>query len=241
MKQTMKAVAVIALVCNCQSVLCFSRPSSAFLHPRQSTRSTFRSTRISRTTLQALPPAHDISNVAQTIADINVQDFRQFTQTAAESFLKSLLIRTALGMLGSYILGQIISAGKGAFSKGQERVESGELDLTSLYLCIFIDLIGDSSYLLPGVGENEDLIWAPISALLLSAALGSAQVGTLDFVKEALPFTDALPVATLAWVLKNVYPESGPAKLLGLSPKATAVENSDLKSISDSNSNSNLK
>jgi len=236
----MKALAVFFLFNNIQSVLCFSRHSSAILPPRRTTISTLRGVRISRTTLLALPPAHDISNVVQIIPDINVQDIRQFTQTAAESFLKSLLIRTALGMLGSYILGQIISAGKGAFTKGQERVESGELDLTSLYLCIFIDLIGDSSYLLPGVGETEDLIWAPISALLLSAALGSAQVGTLDFVKEALPFTDALPVATLAWVLKNVYPDSGPAKLLRLSSTAT-VEKSDLKSISDSNSISDSK
>jgi hypothetical protein len=132
--------------------------------------------------------------------------------------LKSLVVRTALGMLGSYILGQIISAGKGAFFKGKERVDSGDLDLSSLYLCIFLDLIGDSSYLLPGLGETEDLIWAPISALVLSAALGSTQVGAIDLVKEALPFTDALPVATLAWALKNVYPESGLTKLLGLSP-----------------------
>jgi hypothetical protein len=213
----MKASVVALSLLGLETALCFTQPSPS-LFRRHWTTSTARG-RISRTTLKALPPIDDISNVALAIVEnSNVQDFRQFAQTATESFLKSLVVRTALGMLGSYILGQIISAGKGAFFKGKERVDSGDLDLSSLYLCIFLDLIGDSSYLLPGLGETEDLIWAPISALVLSAALGSTQVGAIDLVKEALPFTDALPVATLAWALKNVYPESGLTKLLGLSP-----------------------
>ena len=213
----MKASVVALSLLGLPTALCFSQPSPS-LFRRHWTTSTVRG-RTSRTTLKALPPIDDISNVALAIVEnSNVQDFRQFAQTATESFLKSLVVRTALGMLGSYILGQIISAGKGAFFKGKERIDSGDLDLSSLYLCIFLDLIGDSSYLLPGLGETEDLIWAPISALVLSAALGSTQVGAIDLVKEALPFTDALPVATLAWALKNVYPESGLTKLLGLSP-----------------------
>ena len=35
-------------------------------------------------------------------------------------------------------------------------------------------------------------------------------------MKEALPGTDILPVATIAWVLQNVYPNSFFTKAVGL-------------------------
>jgi hypothetical protein len=48
-----------------------------------------------------------------------------------------------------------------------------------------------------GVGEVEDVIWAPLSSLALVYLFGSTSVAGLDFLKEILPFTDVLPVATL--------------------------------------------
>jgi hypothetical protein len=36
-----------------------------------------------------------------------------------------------------------------------------------LVICIGVDLVGDSSFLFPGVGETEDIVWAPIGALIL--------------------------------------------------------------------------
>lgn len=87
----------------------------------------------------------------------------------------------------------------------------------TLILCILIDFGGDASYLLPGVGEAEDAAWAPLSAFLLSNIFGSNVVTTLDFVKEALPGTDILPVAVIAWLLKYRFPDSGASKYLGLS------------------------
>ena len=204
--------------------LCLSS-TTGFALPCPSRIRLSRKTPSPKSIVKALPTFEDISNSALLLAsDTSVQDFRQFAQGAAESFLQSLVIRTAIGMAASYVLGQIVSAGKEAFFKGQERIDSGEINLTSLYICIFLDLIGDTSYLLPGVGETEDLVWAPISAIVLSATLGSSAVGGFDFVKEALPFTDVLPVATLAWTLKNVYPESGLSKLLGLAPKKDSKE-----------------
>jgi hypothetical protein len=43
-----------------------------------------------------------------------------------------------------------------------------------LVLSVLIDLIGMSSYALPGVGELGDLGWAPISALLIYKLYGNS-------------------------------------------------------------------
>mmetsp|Transcript_21903 Transcript_21903/g.66521 ORF Transcript_21903/g.66521 Transcript_21903/m.66521 type:complete len:207 (+) Transcript_21903:2-622(+) len=89
----------------------------------------------------------------------------------------------------------------------------------TLLLSLAIDLAGDSSFVLPGIGEAEDAVWAPLSGLMLKVIFGSNAIAGLDFAKEALPFTDVLPVATLAWACKNLYPESSVSKALGLSPQ----------------------
>ena len=41
------------------------------------------------------------------------------------------------------------------------------IDIVKLCICIFIDVTGSSSELLPIVGEATDVIWAPIAALLM--------------------------------------------------------------------------
>lgn len=91
-----------------------------------------------------------------------------------------------------------------------------------LFICLVIDLVGDSSFLLPGVGEMEDVAWAPLSSFALLSIFGSNQVAGLDFAKEILPFTDILPVATIAWLLQNVYYDSDVTQLLGLAKEATS-------------------
>ena len=47
----------------------------------------------------------------------------------------------------------------------------------------------------------------------------SNAVSSIGFVEEALPFTDVLPTATLAWVVENFFSDTGVGKLLGLEPK----------------------
>ena len=39
--------------------------------------------------------------------------------------------------------------------------------IAMLILCLFLDLIGMLSYLLPVLGEVVDIVWAPISAVLI--------------------------------------------------------------------------
>lgn len=96
-----------------------------------------------------------------------------------------------------------------------------------LALCVFIDIIGDSSYSIPGVGELEDVVWAPISAFALNQIFGSTAVTSLDFIKEILPGLDVIPVASLAWLLQNFYPTSPLTKILGIAPPIPAISTSN--------------
>ena len=90
---------------------------------------------------------------------------------------------------------------------------------SKLLICIGIDLVSDSSFLLPGVGEAEDVAWAPLSAFLLKNLFDSNTVGGIEFVKEILPFTDIIPLATSVWLLENVFKDTRLAKTLGVGRK----------------------
>eukprot|EP01031_Cornospumella_fuschlensis_P024221 gene24221-29291_t len=83
-----------------------------------------------------------------------------------------------------------------------------------LFLCIMIDAVSDSSFVLPGIGELEDVVWAPLAALALRSLFQSDTVAYAEFVKEILPFTDIVPFATTMWFLENVFVDSPLAALL---------------------------
>jgi len=71
-----------------------------------------------------------------------------------------------------------------------------------LILGIVFDLIGYVSYFIPGLAELSDVVWAPLSAWLMTRMYKgtSGKVGAIiTFVEEALPLTDAIPTFTLMW------------------------------------------
>lgn len=72
-----------------------------------------------------------------------------------------------------------------------------------LLLSLAFDLVGYISYSVPFFGEFADVVWAPISALLLvkiyKGSVGKI-AGTFGFIEELLPFTDFLPTFTLTWI-----------------------------------------
>ena len=107
--------------------------------------------------------------------------------------------------------------------------EIGAQQWAKLLVCLAIDLGGDSSFLLPGLGEATDAVYAPLEALTLTQLFGSGALAGLGFVEEALPFSDALPTATLAWVLETVFPESAPAKWLGVGAAAKGKNRDEKK------------
>mmetsp|Transcript_12177 Transcript_12177/g.14516 ORF Transcript_12177/g.14516 Transcript_12177/m.14516 type:complete len:240 (-) Transcript_12177:1086-1805(-) len=73
-----------------------------------------------------------------------------------------------------------------------------------LAFCICVDLLGNSSYLLPGLGEGTDIVWAPLQALILSRLFKSALVSSFGFIEEAFPGLDIVPTATIAWCIENL-------------------------------------
>jgi len=88
-----------------------------------------------------------------------------------------------------------------------------------LLICIAIDFLGDASYVIPGIGELEDVAWAPLSAFLLSKLFNNNVLTTFEFVKEIIPGTDFIPVATLSWLLEYVFAESFISNSLKLNKK----------------------
>lgn len=73
----------------------------------------------------------------------------------------------------------------------------------SLILCIFMDVVGYLTYLLPIVGEWGDIIWAPISAFVFYKIFGgkTGKIGALiSFAEEILPFIDFIPTFTIAYI-----------------------------------------
>jgi hypothetical protein len=72
----------------------------------------------------------------------------------------------------------------------------------SLSLCIILDLIGCASYIIPGLGELSDVIWAPVSGIIFFIMFGSWKGALFNFTEEILPGTDIIPTFTIAWFLK---------------------------------------
>lgn len=78
----------------------------------------------------------------------------------------------------------------------------GKPGFIKLGLSIFIDLVGVVSYSIPGLAETTDIVWAPISGLLIFFMYGAIP-GFIGFAEEALPGTDFIPTATLTWIYKR--------------------------------------
>ncbi|RXP44836.1 hypothetical protein EC396_16900 [Lutibacter sp. HS1-25] len=75
-----------------------------------------------------------------------------------------------------------------------------------LLLSILFDAIGMLSFVIPGIGEFSDVIWAPVSVFFMTkmfkGTLGKVSAG-ISFLEEIGIFgTDILPTFTLTWVYK---------------------------------------
>jgi hypothetical protein len=79
---------------------------------------------------------------------------------------------------------------------------------SKLVLSLIFDGIGMLSYAIPLVAEIIDLIWAPISGLILAkmypGTVGKV-AGIIEFLEEILPETDIIPTFTLTWFYVYVY------------------------------------
>ena len=73
--------------------------------------------------------------------------------------------------------------------------------LPNIVICILMDLVGYASFVIPGLGEFSDIIWAPVSGFAFYKLFGGKiglTGGILNFIEEILPFTDFIPSFTIA-------------------------------------------
>ena len=73
----------------------------------------------------------------------------------------------------------------------------------NLLLGLLLDGIGMLSFVIPGIGEFSDIIWAPVSGWLMTRIYKGrvGQVaGIVAFVEELLPGFDFIPSFTLMWI-----------------------------------------
>ncbi len=77
-----------------------------------------------------------------------------------------------------------------------------------LILSIFLDAIGVISFGIPGIGEFQDVIWAPLSAFILMKMYPGQTgkiAGAVEFIEEILPFSDFVPTFTLTFIYTEFF------------------------------------
>ena len=76
-----------------------------------------------------------------------------------------------------------------------------------LLLGLLFDGIGLISFMLPGIGEFTDLIWAPIAGWLMTRMYKGNPgkiAGLIAFIEEIVPGLDIIPSFTLMWLYTYV-------------------------------------
>ncbi|SFW75633.1 hypothetical protein SAMN02927921_04012 [Sinomicrobium oceani] len=77
-----------------------------------------------------------------------------------------------------------------------------------LALGLVFDAVGYLSYMIPGFGEFTDVIWAPVSAWLISR-MYKGQTGKIaaiiSLIEELSPGLDVVPTFTLTWFYVYVF------------------------------------
>jgi len=77
-----------------------------------------------------------------------------------------------------------------------------------LVLGILFDALGFVSYIIPGIAEFSDILWAPLSAWLMTKLYKGKPgkvAAVVNFVEEALPGFDVIPTFTLMWLYTYVF------------------------------------
>ncbi|CAM1362254.1 conserved hypothetical protein [Tenacibaculum sediminilitoris] len=85
---------------------------------------------------------------------------------------------------------------------------SKEKKYQKLALSLLFDAIGYVSYLIPGLGELSDIVWAPASAYIMTKMYKGNKgkiAGAIAFIEEAMPGLDAVPTFTLMWLFTYVF------------------------------------
>jgi hypothetical protein len=77
-----------------------------------------------------------------------------------------------------------------------------------LLIGLLFDGIGMLSFMIPGIGEFADLIWAPLAGWLMTRMYKGNPgkiAGFIAFVEEIIPGLDIIPSFTLMWLYTYVF------------------------------------
>lgn len=73
---------------------------------------------------------------------------------------------------------------------------------------LLFDGIGMLSFMIPGIGEFTDLIWAPMAGWLMTRMYKGNPgkiAGLIAFIEEIVPGLDVIPSFTLMWLYTYVF------------------------------------
>ena len=89
--------------------------------------------------------------------------------------------------------------------------EEKDQKIKKLLLGLLFDAVGLLSFAIPFIGEFSDIIWAPLSAWLMTrmykGKIGQA-AGVVTFIEEILPGLDVIPTFTIMWLYTYVFKSS---------------------------------
>lgn len=97
--------------------------------------------------------------------------------------------------------------------------------MMSKYKLLFIGLLIDaggmltSSWVLPILGDFADIVWAPLTAWLMTRFYkGNAGkiAGVATFIEEIIPGLDIIPSFTLMWLYTYVIKDSKISKVIDI-------------------------
>ncbi len=80
--------------------------------------------------------------------------------------------------------------------------------IRKLFLGLLFDAMGMASFIIPGIGEFLDIIWAPLAGWLMTrmykGRVGQA-AGVITFIEEIAPGLDIIPTFTIMWLYTYVF------------------------------------
>lgn len=82
----------------------------------------------------------------------------------------------------------------------------------NLVLGVVFDIIGTMSFAIPVLGEFSDVVWAPVSGLLMAWLYPGSKgrvAGVVAAAEELLPFTDIIPTFTIMWFYTYLFSRQG--------------------------------
>ncbi len=80
-----------------------------------------------------------------------------------------------------------------------------------LFISLLLDVIGYISYLIPGIGEIIDVVWAPLSAYFMTRLYKGNKgkiAAIVSLIEEAMPGLDVIPTFTLMWMYTYIFQSS---------------------------------